>query len=178
MLPPIPLGNDLPSSLTLFDSSFTPPRRSTKKSSIQSKRYHKDNVCTSVLCGTCTGITHSLIKFKINFWWTKLTQMECGTNSAVHRPKPGQNLVIRAGFLFYFIFLHRVGNGLSIFAPRPGPGSSGAKKIVTRVLTPNYTGIPSKIYHLKRQKLGSSSKTGYLGCTDNPTRHNRVKKKD
>ena len=125
---PIPLGNDHPSSLTLFDSSFTPPRRSTKKSSIQSKRYHKDNVCTSVLCGTCTGITHSLIKFKINFWWTKLTQMECGTNSAVHRPKPGQNLVIRAGFLFYFIFLHRVGNGLSIFAPRPGPGSSGAKK--------------------------------------------------
>ena len=125
--PYIPLGNDLPSSLTLLDSSFTPPRRSTKKSSmIQSKRYHKDNVCTSVLCGTCTGITHSLIKFKINFWWTKLTQMECGTNSAVHRPKPGQNLVIRAGFLFYFIFLHRVGNGLSTFAPRPG--SSGAKK--------------------------------------------------
>ena len=51
-----------------------------------------------------------------------------GTIRAVHQqPKPGQNLVIRAGFLFYF-FLHRVGNGLSFFAPRPGPGSSGAKK--------------------------------------------------
>ena len=128
MLSPIYHLGMIPSSLTLFDSSFTPPR-STKKSSIQSKRYHKDNVCTSVLCGTCTGITHSLIKFKINFWLTKLTQMECRTKSAVHRPKPGQV------FYFYFYFLHRVGNGLSIFAPRPGRVEAVQKKIVTRVLT-------------------------------------------
>ena len=39
---------------------------------------------------------------------------------AVHRNKPVQNFVIRAGFFFFF--LNRVGNGLSIFAPRPGPG--------------------------------------------------------
>ena len=41
----------------------------------------------------------------------------------------------------------------------------------------NYTGIQSKIYHFNRQKLGSSSKTGYPGCTDNPTRPNPIKKK-
>ena len=33
--------------------------------------------------------------------------------------KPGR-------FFFFFFFLPWVGNGLSIFAPRPGPGSSGA----------------------------------------------------
>ena len=89
-----------------------------------------------------------------------------------------------------------MGNRLSIFAPRPNPGSSGAKKslpdyfeflwyskttgVSSMVAQPlsqtNYTGIPSKIYHFNRQKLCSSSKTGYPGCTDNPTRHNRVKK--
>ena len=63
----------------------------------------------------------------------------------MHRPKPRQNLVIRAGFVFLF-FLHRVGNGLSIFSPRPGPGSSGSKKnrnpgtdpIITWLLTDYY----------------------------------------
>ena len=71
----------------------------------------------------------------------------------MHRPKPGQNLVIRAGFLFYF--LHRVGNGLSNFAPRPGPGSSGTKKnrnpgtdpIITRLL-PDYNLIVTHFYQI------------------------------
>ena len=41
----------------------------------------------------------------------------------------------------------------------------------------NYIGIPSKIYHFNRQKVDRSSKTGSPGCTDNPTRLNRAKKK-
>ena len=51
----------------------------------------------------------------------------------MHRLEPGQNFVIRAGFLKKCF--HRVGNGLSILEPRPGPGLSGTKKIVTRVVT-------------------------------------------
>ena len=42
----------------------------------------------------------------------------------------------------------------------------------------NYTGIPLKIYHFNRQKLGSSNETGYPGCTDNPTWLTGQKKKD
>ena len=47
-------------------------------------------------------------------------------HSAVHRPKPGSNLVIRAGF-FARYFLHRRVTGCLLFAPRPDPGSSGAR---------------------------------------------------
>ena len=38
--------------------------------------------------------------------------------------------ILWSGQVFLFYFLNRVGNGLSIFAPRPGPGWSGAKKFL------------------------------------------------
>ena len=88
----------------------------------------RSDPCTSL------GITHSLIKFKINFWWTKLTQMECGTNSAVHRPKPGHNLVIRAGFLFHFFCSGWV-TGCLFLQRDPARVQAVPKKIVTPVLT-------------------------------------------
>ena len=57
------------------------------------------------------------------------------------------------------------------------PKTTGVSSVVAHPLSQtNYTETPSKIYHFNKQKLGSSSKTGYPGCTDNPTRHNRVKK--
>ena len=62
--------------------------------------------------------------------------MECGTNSAVHRPKPGQNLVIRAGFLFYFIFCTGWVTGCLFLHRDPARVQAvQKKKIVTRVLT-------------------------------------------
>ena len=57
---------------------------------------------------------------------TSVAPYSLAVNSAVHRPQPGPNLVIRAGFLSFF--LHRRAMGCLFFAPRPDPGSSGAKK--------------------------------------------------
>ena len=54
------------------------------------------------------------------------------TDSAVYRPKPGPNLVIRAGFLIFFFC---TGWAVVYFCTATRPGFKRCKKIVTRVLT-------------------------------------------
>ena len=59
-----------------------------------------------------------------------------GTIRAVHQqPKPGQNLVIRAGFLFYFFFCTGWVTGCLFLHRDPARVQAVQKKIVTRVLT-------------------------------------------
>ena len=72
--PYIPLGNDLPSSLTLFDSS-----------------------------STCTGVTHSQIKLKLRFWSTKLTKKGCGTN-VIWPEKPVQNSISPWSSKLFYVY--------------------------------------------------------------------------